>query len=321
MKISIAMATYNGAKYLQEQLDSFVAQTRQPDELVVCDDGSSDATLETLRQFAAVAPFKVSIHENKSNLGYAKNFEKVISLCCGDIISLSDQDDVWLERKLAEIEQVFLRNPGKMVVINDQIITDGKLRHSGVTKLENTRRLALGDSWFVTGCCTALRREWVDFVVPIPSSIAAHDVWINRLADSIGLRLLLEEPLQMYRRHGSNISEAETSEHKKVLQFKLLKMYGLRDSRPGWQREIRNSCDYTKRLEEHRTRLAGLTSDKTVDEALLSLKEKREALARRIELASVPRWRRWLYLPSFWFSGGYRQFASWKSAVKDLIRP
>lgn len=321
MKISIAMATYNGAKYLQEQLDSFVAQTRQPDELVVCDDGSSDATMETLQWFAGVAPFPVKIHKNKSNLGYAKNFEKVISLCCGDIIFLSDQDDVWLERKIAEIEQAFLHNPGKMVVINDQIITDGELRHTGVTKLENTRRLGLGGSWFVTGCCTAIRREWVDFIMPIPMSVVEHDVWINLFADILGLRLLVEEPLQMYRRHGSNVSEAATSDSKKVSHFKLLKMYGLRDSRPGWQRTIQKLYDYSKRLEEHRAGLVKLVPDKTIDEALLSLKEKREALECRIKLVSIPRSRRWLYLPSFWFSGGYRQLASWKSAVKDLIRP
>lgn len=100
MKISIAMATYNGAKYLQEQLDSFVTQTRQPDELVVCDDGSSDATVEILRHFAAGAPFAVEIHENEVNLSHAKNFEKALSLCGGDVIFFSDQDEVWFPEKV-----------------------------------------------------------------------------------------------------------------------------------------------------------------------------------------------------------------------------
>lgn len=321
MKISIAMATYNGEKYLQEQLNSFVAQPRQPDELVVCDDGSSDATVEILRRFAVSAPFEVSIHENESNLGYAKNFEKAMSLCSGDIVFLSDQDDVWLENKLAEVEQAFLRNPDKLVVINDQLITDGELRDEGVTKLGNTRRLGLKDSWFVTGCCTAARSEWVDFITPIPGSIKAHDIWVNRLAERLGLRLVLDQPLQIYRRHGSNVSEAETSEYKQVSRFKLFKVYGLRDSRAGWERDIRNLGEYSKRIEERRPELEGWVAGETVDGFLVSLNEKRAALSRRVELASLPRWRRWPNVLSFWFTGGYRQLAGWKSAAKDLIRP
>src|SRR5215217_2190591 len=101
MRISIAMATYNGAGYLQEQLESFLSQTRQPDELIVCDDGSGDATLDILERFRQSVPFAVQIHRNETRLGFTKNFEKALLKCSGDLVFLSDQDDVWFAPKVA----------------------------------------------------------------------------------------------------------------------------------------------------------------------------------------------------------------------------
>src|SRR5882762_9087557 len=100
MKISIAMCTYNGARYLREQLDSIAAQTRPPSELIVCDDNSLDETREIVAGFAASAPFPVRLGVNEQNLGSIRNFERAIKLCEGDLIALSDQDDVWLPEKL-----------------------------------------------------------------------------------------------------------------------------------------------------------------------------------------------------------------------------
>ncbi|HEV2835287.1 MAG TPA: glycosyltransferase, partial [Pyrinomonadaceae bacterium] len=100
MNLSIALGTYNGAVYLKEQLESIAAQTRTPDELVISDDQSTDDTLRLIEEFAATAGFPVPLSVNESNLGTAKNFEKAISLCRGDVILLSDQDDVWHSDKL-----------------------------------------------------------------------------------------------------------------------------------------------------------------------------------------------------------------------------
>ncbi|HIE59179.1 MAG TPA: glycosyltransferase, partial [Hydrogenothermaceae bacterium] len=94
MRISIALATYNGDTYLQDQLNSYIAQERLPDEMVVCDDVSKDETVAILEAFQKVAPFEVQIIKNETNLGYTKNFEKALSLCSGDIVFFSDQDDV-----------------------------------------------------------------------------------------------------------------------------------------------------------------------------------------------------------------------------------
>ncbi|HEY2971172.1 MAG TPA: glycosyltransferase, partial [Pyrinomonadaceae bacterium] len=111
MKISVAMCTYNGAPYLREQLNSIAAQTRPPDELVVCDDVSADLTCEIVTSFAASVHFPVRLYVNEQNLGSTKNFERAIGLCEGDIIARSDQDDVWLPEKLRRIEDCLQRNP------------------------------------------------------------------------------------------------------------------------------------------------------------------------------------------------------------------
>src|ERR1043166_3411462 len=105
MKLSIALCTYNGAAFLREQLESIAAQTRTPDELVISDDQSTDGTLRLIEEFAETAGFPVRVSVNESNLGTAKNFEKAISLCRGDVIMLSDQDDVWHSDRLESVER------------------------------------------------------------------------------------------------------------------------------------------------------------------------------------------------------------------------
>src|SRR4051794_15860948 len=93
---SVAMCTYNGARFIGAQLASVAAQTRTPDELIVCDDRSTDETVAIVQKFADSAPFRVRLHVNEENLGSTKNFERAVSLCEGDLIALCDQDDVWL---------------------------------------------------------------------------------------------------------------------------------------------------------------------------------------------------------------------------------
>ena len=102
------MCTFNGAEFLPAQLESILAQTRPPDEIVVCDDASTDETTGILRSFAADS---VKLKFNQQNVGSVKNFEQAISLCTGDVIALSDQDDVWREDKLELIESAFHKNP------------------------------------------------------------------------------------------------------------------------------------------------------------------------------------------------------------------
>src|SRR5439155_19776206 len=120
-------------KHLQEQLDSFVRQTRLPDELVVCDDGSSDETVLILERFQKRAPFPVRIFRNAANLGPSQNFGKAIALCQGDIVFLSDQDDFWFPEKLETVGKVICSSSSNVYVINNTEIVDGALNPTGIT--------------------------------------------------------------------------------------------------------------------------------------------------------------------------------------------
>ena len=111
LTFSVALCSYNGAKFILEQLDSIAAQTRTPDELVICDDGSCDATIAEVANFASRASFPVRVHVNEAVLGPTKNFERAIALSGGDVIALCDQDDVWHSDKLARFEALLRPRP------------------------------------------------------------------------------------------------------------------------------------------------------------------------------------------------------------------
>src|ERR1700688_2975817 len=110
-RLSIAMCTCNGVAYLRQQLDSIAGQSRLPNELVVCDDHSTDSSVPIIEQYATTVAFPVRLHVNGQRLGVTKNFEKAISLCKGDLIALADQDDVWFAEKLARLEARFANTP------------------------------------------------------------------------------------------------------------------------------------------------------------------------------------------------------------------
>jgi glycosyltransferase involved in cell wall biosynthesis len=218
MKLSIAMATYNGQRYLPEQLDSFVAQRRRPDEVIVCDDGSTDRTLAILTDFAATAPFPVTIYVNEERLGHVKNFEKAVGLCSGDVIFLSDQDDVWAPQKLERHESAHRDNPGAGVVFSDAALVDGELRpmgrrlwqHTGI----NPRRQKMfmdGRAFdllikrhFVYGIMLSFRSEFRDVLIPFDLHYP-HDDWIALVMSALTPFHMIDEPLVSYRQHANQL--------------------------------------------------------------------------------------------------------------------
>lgn len=210
MQISIAMATYNGSDYVEDQLNSFLTQTRLPDELVISDDASKDSTLDIINKFSQKAPFNVIIIENKENLGYTKNFEQSVKETQGDLILFSDQDDVWFPSKIKTIEDIAKKFPECLLFINDTIIVDEELKGAEITRLQQIRRGGYPDERFVQGACTAIRRTLMENALPIPDEYT-YDSWIHALAKTINARLTIEEPLQFFRRHGTNTSNSPTS--------------------------------------------------------------------------------------------------------------
>ena len=315
MRVSIAMATYNGARFIGAQLASFAAQTVVPDELVITDDGSSDDTLAIVEAFAATAPFAVEVHRNPARLGYARNFEKAIGLCGGEIIFLSDQDDVWLEDKIAVVLDCFDANPETMVVINDAMITDGDLKWFGRTQYGIIERSHIPQSGFVQGCCSAHRAAWRKIALPLPDGVQleGHDEWLNGLAYELGVVTLCRQPLQYYRRHGKNASVSVLSDPHGGAMLRALVADGLKDSRPRWTRRAEVLDAMLARIEQ-------LGSDR-FGAAARNLRRKRDQQRQRIAFCSVPRHRRASAVLRFWRASGYAGSSGWKGAIKDLVRP
>lgn len=216
-KISIAMCTFNGARYLQAQLDSIASQTRSPDEVVICDDRSDDGTSKILQRFASRVPFTVRVFFNHTALGSTKNFEKAIRLCRGDIISLSDQDDVWDPEKLARMEAIFLQSPAVGLVFTDAVVVDEYLLPLNYRLWESIRftnaqrkRVARGDATrvllkhnVVTGATMAFRAKYNDLILPFPSQWI-HDTWIAFLISVEADLAFIDKPLIKYRQHRQN---------------------------------------------------------------------------------------------------------------------
>ncbi len=222
MKISIAMATYNGAKYIQEQLQSFVDQTRQPDELIITDDCSTDQTEAIVREFAKTAPFTVEFHINEKSLGYCGNFNAALMKTTGDVVFLSDQDDVWFPEKIEHMIGVAESNSQALVVMNDAALTDGELNEVGLTKVGQIGSAGFSMDSFVMGCCCGIRRELLDLCMPIPAGIKGHDNWIVDFADALNSKVVDDRVLQYYRRHESNESQFIANRITKVTRQQAL---------------------------------------------------------------------------------------------------
>lgn len=216
MRISVAMCTYNGADFLPAQLASIAEQTVRPDELIICDDASTDKTRAVLESFARTSRVPVSLYFSDENVGFIKNFERAIDLCTGDVIALSDQDDVWHSDKLQRIEQSFKDNPAAGLVFSDAELVDRNLKPLGQRiwnavgfdthkqkLLREGRSLdVLVNGWTVTGATMAFRADYVKLALPIPTNIAMiHDGWIALIVAAVADVVFIEEPLIEYRQH------------------------------------------------------------------------------------------------------------------------
>lgn len=221
--ISIAMATYNGAKYLNEQLDSILKQKVTDFELIICDDCSTDETKNILEKYRSKDK-RVKVFFNEKNLGYVKNFEKAISMCTGDYIALSDQDDIWLPNHLNllldGIKEHYLCGADATLVNSDNKELGSTLFESFTidTLPENVndfRFMILYRSIF-QGSAMMVTRELVNSALPFPSGIKFHDYWLVYYAFLLwgenysGMKTpvnYVKTPILRYRQHGKNVTE------------------------------------------------------------------------------------------------------------------
>lgn len=207
--ITVCMATFNGEKYLREQIDSILAQIGQNDELVVSDDGSTDKTLDILGNYQD-SRIKIYHHgktQQKFSFGYTTaNFGNALSYAKGDYIFLADQDDVWLAGR---VEKMIEKLQSVDVVISDCEIVDENLRIliPSKFKAEGIYTGAIRNIIKCTylGCTMAFRHSVLDYVLPFPKNVP-HDLWIGMLIKFGGKIEVLDEPTIMYRRHMNNVS-------------------------------------------------------------------------------------------------------------------
>lgn len=211
--ISVCIATYNGSKYIKEQLSSILSQLGKDDEVVISDDSSTDNTIEIIASFYDQ---RIKIYPNQHFKSPIYNFEKALKMAKGDYIFLSDQDDVWESNK---VEVMMTHLLGNTLVISDcciidanmQVIRDSfyynKTRHKGVISniIHNN----------FLGCCMAFRKELLDLALPFPKDMAMHDIWLGICASAFYSVVFIPDKLIKYRRHGENASCTGEKSHLK----------------------------------------------------------------------------------------------------------
>ena len=327
MKISIAMCTYNGAEFLPAQLQSIITQARPPDEIVICDDGSTDDTRAVVERFAGESSIPITLHINDRNLGSVKNFERAITLCTGDVIALSDQDDVWRSDKLHLFESVLNKSPAAGIVFSDAEIVDEHLNplnrrmwdevgfDAHRRKLVRTGRAleVLIHGWTVTGATMAFRTNFVKLSLPIPDEIAMiHDGWIALTIAAVADVVAVDETLIKYRQHAQQQIGAPARKETAP------ELRGMQAIETAFRRR-NSSADLHKILETLEARLLSQASDFDTRKALSFVSNYASHLNVR---ANLPQ-RRLNRVPSILrelLSLRYHEYANgFKSAAKDLV--
>jgi len=323
LKLSVVLCTYNGTAYLQLQLDSLLAQTRLPDEMVIHDDGSRDDTHSILQAFAITARQRgvaVTLVPHTQNLGYIENFSAALRQASGDVLFLCDQDDVWRADKLELMAARFAGDAGLLLLHSDARLVDAGGQPIGCSlfralQLSAQEQAAIhaGDAFqvvlrrsFVTGATAALRRELVALALPVAADWI-HDEWLAAVAAAAGRVDFVDAPLIDYRQHGGN----QIGMRRRTLAMKWQDL-----SRP------RGSllADEARRLQSLESFLAGCGLPCGIEYAR-QVRQKRLHFERRVALGLLPTWRRVQPILQEARSGCYRQFGTGgRSMLRDLLR-
>lgn len=216
MRISVALATRNGERFLSDQLESLVAQTHQPHEVVVCDDGSTDRTRTILEEFRATAPFRVIVTTNRKPLGYVENFLQAAAMCSGEFVAFCDQDDIWLRSKLARCNEL-LRASGALLLIHRNLVVTEDLV-STRKRIPSFRRsftaapLRVQPWMLAPGNAMVFSRKVLEFdSSQRPRGLGqngarmTHDEWTYFIATAIGSTHFSSDVFVHYRQHRANV--------------------------------------------------------------------------------------------------------------------
>ncbi|HTY14510.1 MAG TPA: glycosyltransferase family 2 protein [Methanoregulaceae archaeon] len=319
MKVSVALCTFNGERYLKDQLDSILQQTVMPDELIVCDDCSTDNSMNIIDSLRNVAPFRIRVCVNKRQIGSTKNFEQAISKCEGDLIFLSDQDDWWNPEKIEITAKTCRGN-----IMNGGAFSDANIVDENLQPLNKTLWNTVGFSPkqqnkfsgrgaieillkqnVVTGATLAFSAKYKNYLLPIPE-IWVHDAWIALLLACRSNLQCIPTPLIKYRQHHcqqigiknysfrQRIDEAKRNNRNTYLmEAERYRLAGSRIESPGW---LSDTSDISAIIEEKINHL-----------------QKRSSIDNyKINRLTIPL--------SELFKGRYHHYSfGWKSFMKDII--
>jgi glycosyltransferase involved in cell wall biosynthesis len=325
-KISVALCTYNGEKYLQHQLESIKNQTHGIHELIVCDDGSKDQTLSILEDFKSHVDFKVEIHKNATNLGSSKNFEKCIQLCTGDVVFLCDQDDWWYEEKVERQMDFFKTNPEIDAVFSNAIMVDQKGIPTGNTSFDQIEFYPemqskwdsgysfdmLLKGYVVTGATLAIRKKICAEVFPVPDIIPEliHDGWISLYLSRQQKIGFISDPLIQYREHASQQVGLQGKEPVITLKDRLMR------SREDKLARLNKKFDDAKAFFDYFSALPSLDSS-----TLVKIQDRMLHYQMRSQLPSN-RIKRFLPILRHVINGDYKLHDGgkwWRPALGDLV--
>ena len=321
------MCTYNGAKFLQEQLRSIAAQSMPVQEIVICDDCSADATCAVVEAFSRQHPGIVRMYRNSKTLGYSQNFAEAISLCQGDIIFLSDQDDSWFPNRVETMAAVFASDNECAVISVAALVTDQDLNPNGklLSPMSPTRgekpatfsaRIHQSSAY---GCTLAFRASLFPVFFPI-SPHWGHDNWICFIASRFTDIRGIEEPLMYFRRHRASAGINDKLDFGPWLQLVAAVK---RSKRLDYEHDRQKWLDMNHQLQRI---FDGNTVSVSPDvlcrkQAILDeVKARLKFSEDRFNVTAKSRLLRLTPALHIFRSGRYGEFASgWKSFLKDLL--
>lgn len=321
-RTSVALATCEGARFVDAQLESLAGQTRRPDELVVTDDASTDDTVARVEAFAERAPFPVRIERNPERLGTTANFERAVSLCRGDFVLLADQDDVWLPGKIEALAGVLEDRPDVGLVFCNGLVVDAEDRPLGYDLWRalffgprDRRRVCGGEATAVfarrvvaAGTTLAFRARFAPLLHPFPSLPSTHDAWIAFVIAAVAPCALVEAALVRYRLHGAN-------------QIGL-RRFGLREQLAQARRQLERGAfaQDVAFFELARARLANAPTGFTARPDALRVIDEKIAHARARDAMPTAWWARWPTIARELLGGRYHRYGyGLRSVAQDLF--
>lgn len=230
-KISVCMAAYNGELYIDEQLRSILAQLTSTDEIIIVDDVSTDATCSKI---AAIGDPRVSVFHNTINQGVYRTFESALTHASGEIVFLSDQDDIWLPGKVDAVLSIFAQDSKVFMVASDAYLIDAKGTRTGDSYYAVRGRFRSGIFSNILvcrflGCTMAFRKALVQEALPLPKAqYVSHDLWLGLVNTLLhGKTTFIDKPLMSYRRHENNYSGRIKNSFVRLFRMRLQRAIAL----------------------------------------------------------------------------------------------